>query len=196
MTPDQVSVETPPADPPMPNGHDPDEPEPRRPGKPENFAGEGPRKLAAMSTSEVAKIAYRVEATTEPMRAIAKDIGVSARSLTRFKEKERWTRMPAAPKRKRKGQPPPATGGDFALIKQKLLAAVDRQIDAVNGQAREGGAEEKSARALATLAKTLETLMALERDGGARQATAEPVNRAELREALARKIAQWSEEGS
>ena len=55
--------------------------------------------------------------------------------------------------------------------------------------------EEKDARILTGLAKTLATLMALETDDGATARKPEPADRGELQAELARRIRQWAEEG-
>ena len=55
--------------------------------------------------------------------------------------------------------------------------------------------DEKDARTLAVLARTLETLIALDRDDGAKTAKPEFVDRGDYRAELARKIAEWAEEG-
>ena len=62
--------------------------------------------------------------------------------------------------------------------------------------ARDGaGLEEKDVRVLGLMAKTLGTLMALDRDDGAKLRDAEPVDRDELNADLARRIARWAEGG-
>jgi len=77
----------------------------------------------------------------------------------------------------------------------RLITAVDRQLGKIETRLRKRGAEpeEKDARILGNLAKTLATLMALERDGGAKATQTEPVDRGEFRVELARRIAAWAD---
>ncbi|MCB1495653.1 MAG: hypothetical protein KDJ86_07705, partial [Bauldia sp.] len=114
-----------------------------------------------------------------------------------------WTRPPDAPRAapRREG----GTAGrrlatsldDAGSVMGRLIGAVDRQVAMIETRLRKQGAavEEKDARILGNLAKTLATLMALERDGGAKPDRAEPSDRGQFRAELARKIAAWAAEG-
>jgi hypothetical protein len=86
---------------------------------------------------------------------------------------------------------------DAEVVKARLLRAVDRQIDKIEQRVRKKDAsvDEKEARTLGTLAKTLQTLIALDRDAGAQPDQPEPLDRDELRAALARRLSIWAEQG-
>ncbi|WP_421724260.1 hypothetical protein [Bauldia sp.] len=151
---------------------------------------------ALMADSAVREsIRYRIEQTSESLHAIAKDHGVPRGSLHSLMRQKGWTRPRDAPKAHRpRGAPRLA---DMGVVRGRLLKAVSRQIARIEkrGDANDPAGDEKDARTLVSLAKTLETLIALERDVGADQQT-EPTDRASLRAALARRIDQWAEEGS
>ena len=75
------------------------------------------------------------------------------------------------------------TLADAGAVSARLLRAVDRQIGMIDTRLRKKGAdvEEKDARMLGLLAKTLATLIALDRDDGATAKEPEPADRGELR---------------
>jgi hypothetical protein len=77
----------------------------------------------------------------------------------------------------------------------RFYRACERQLALVERKLRRPRAEmeEKDVRALGLLAKTLGTLMALDRDDGAKLKDAEPVDRDKLNAELARRIARWAE---
>jgi hypothetical protein len=78
---------------------------------------------------------------------------------------------------------------------RRLVCAVDRQIDMIEARLKDPKAEleERDARMLGALAKTLQTLMALDGDDGAKPHAPEPVDRADLNAELARRITHWAE---
>ena len=82
---------------------------------------------------------------------------------------------------------------DAGMVKARLLRAVDRQIDKVDGRLRKKGAvvEEKDSRILGNLAKTLSALMQIG-EGGTTSKDAEPPNSEELEADLARRITRWA----
>ncbi len=76
-----------------------------------------------------------------------------------------------------------ANGHDTALIAEARLGDADHAGD------------EKDARTLGTLTRTLDMLMALERDNGTTADKPEAVNRDELNAELSRRITRWAEGG-
>jgi hypothetical protein len=79
----------------------------------------------------------------------------------------------------------------------RLYRAFERQVADIETRLAVPGArsDEKDARALGTLARTLETLIALDRDAGAQRDEPEPKDSDQLRAELARRIRSWAEEG-
>lgn len=173
---------------PGPNGHDPG----ARRGAMAGFA------LDADAREDLRRM---VEETPVPLRQIALARDVPPGSLHRFVTEQGWTRPPDAPKAlKPAGPARPRLAGtldDAGAVMGRLIRAVDRQLWMIENRLKKRGAaiEEKDARILATLARTLTTLMALERDGGAKPDQTEAVNRADYRTDLARRIAAWADEG-
>jgi hypothetical protein len=142
----------------------------------------------------------RIEETDESLNGIGKALCVSSGTISSYVKKQGWTRPDSAPKPAR-----PAvsnhrlaeTMADAEVVKARLLRAVDRQIDKIEQRVRKKDAsvDEKEARTLGTLAKTLQTLIALDRDAGAQPDQPEPLDRDELRAALARRLSIWAEQG-
>lgn len=158
-----------------------------------------PPSLAHLADPSVLEQARRrVEETTESQDKIAKSLGVSPSQLNRFVVAAGWTRPEDAPKPPLldDGGPPrrrrPASA---RAVMRRLVCAVDRQIDMIEARLKDPRAEieERDARILGALAKTLQTLMALDRDDGAKSHAPEPVDRDELNAGLARRIARWAE---
>ena len=149
-------------------------------------AGRGAMAALAADPALSAEARRRVEETSDSYRRIADDLALPPGSLHRHASLNGWRRppdAPAAPARAR-GAPPgrrplAATMGDAEAVMGRLVRAVDRQVGRIESRLRKRGAdfEEKDARILGTLAKTLATLMALERDGGAKARETEPVDR-------------------
>lgn len=143
----------------------------------------------------------RVTETTDSMTAIAKDYRVSPQTLTRAIAPFRWPRPPGAPPPPSKADGTPLPGkrlaadiADTGMVKARLLRALDRQIDKVDGRIRKKGAEveEKDARILSNLAKTLSTLMQMG-ESGKTSNDAEPPDRDEdAEERLAERIKRWA----
>jgi hypothetical protein len=175
------------------NGHDPTPP--ARPKR---------RPLDAALIAEAKRL---VETTALPQRAIAARLGLKAQQVSELKIAGGWQRPPGAPRAPqvlRAGILPAARTAVVAAKRDQLVArlyhACDRQLAVVERKLKQRGddMEEKDVRALGHLAKTLGTLMALERDDGAKTSDAEPVDRDQLNADLARRIARWAEgrEGS
>ena len=131
--------------------------------------------------------------TTQPIRTIGDRHGVSGTTVTDWARRFGWERPLGAPK----------MGAHFAnsdanvrdKLIERLYRTFGRQLVALEKRAGEGGDSiEKDARTLGALAKTLETLIHLDRDDGAPVKQPEPSDRGHLRLELARKIAAWAEE--
>lgn len=112
-----------------------------------------------------------VEGTTLAQKEIARQVRISARTLSDWKCDGGWTRPEGAPEAPDVGRA--QNGAERAAArKEKLVSRLfrvfDRQLMDIESRARQPGAatEEKDARTLGTLARTLGTLMALGRGGG------------------------------
>lgn len=162
----------------------------------------GVRRLRWIMADPVAREALRrrYEETRETQIAIAKDIGVSDTCLSRYAKEAGWTRPPRLQTRSEAGAEAierslATTIADAGAVTARLLRSVDRQIRKIDGRLMKRGSEieEKDSRILGHLARTLATLMALDRDGGATAKEPERVDRDELNADLARRIARWAE---
>ena len=145
-----------------------------------------------------------VEETTLSQAKIAGQLGLSAGALSKLKLQEGWVRPEGAPTGPRYGSSAWRYLADPALVARRrlrliarLYLACEHQLKLVEARLAGVGAsvEEKDVRVLGLLAKTLETLMALERDDGAKAKAAEPVDREQLNAELARRIKKWAEGG-
>ncbi len=145
-----------------------------------------------------------VEETTLSQAEIAAQLGLSPSRLSVLKKQEGWMRPTGAPSGPKYGSGVwrfTADAESVARRRLRLIArlylACEHQLKAV--EARLGGeapgVEEKDVRVLGLIAKTLETLMALERDDGAKTQAVEPVDREHLNAELARRIKKWAEGG-
>jgi hypothetical protein len=144
-----------------------------------------------------------VEETTLPQGAIARQLGIRPSTLSARKNREGWERPDGAPEafalsggRERW---PGVEKADKAAVRRtrligRLYRAFGRQIADVEARAFNPRikTEEKDARTLGTLVRTLATLMALERDGATAKEP-ERVDRGKLNAELARRIARWAE---
>ena len=163
---------------------------------------DGPRRTArqgGLSDPAVCAEARRlIVETTISRRRIARDLGVAEIALHRLIQQEKLVRPEGAPVASRPSQPrrrPLAHDmSEATMVVEHLLQAVDRQVAMIEARTRRRRAtiEERDARMLGALAKTMQTLMALGRDDGAKQAT-EPADRDSLDADLARRIARWAE---
>lgn len=145
-----------------------------------------------------------VEETTLPQAVIAQQLGLKETTLSTRKKREEWAPRPL-------GAPEAflADGGrarwfgvekaDKAAVRRtrltgRLYRTFARQIADLEARAFNPKikTEEKDARTLGTLARTLATLMALERDGATAKEP-ERVDRGKLNAELARRIARWAE---
>jgi hypothetical protein len=145
----------------------------------------------------LAALRREVEETTLSNAEIAKRFGLARGSLHRLAAERGWQRPEGAPVASRRTRPAgprlARTIDDGEAVTARLLRVVDRQIGTIDRRLRGKGTmiDEKDARLLVHLAKTLQTIMALGRDGGA--GTKEPADRGEPDADLARRIALWAE---
>jgi hypothetical protein len=150
----------------------------------------------------IAEAKRLVEMTALPQRAIGERLGIKSQIISQLKVDGGWQRpagAPGAPQVLRAGLTPMARSAVVAAKRDQLVArlyhACDRQLGVVERKLKRRGEEmeEKDVRTLGHLAKTIGTLMALERDDGAKTSDAEPVDRDQLNADLARRIARWAE---
>jgi hypothetical protein len=145
----------------------------------------------------LAAVRREVEETTLSYAEIARRFGLARGSLHRFATERGWHRPEGAPVSARRTRPTgprlARTIDDGEAVTARLLRVVDRQIHTLDMRLRRKGTmiDEKDARLLVHLAKTLQTIMALGRDGGA--GTKEPADRDDVDADLARRIALWAE---
>lgn len=139
----------------------------------------------------------RVETTAEPQAVIAADLGIPRRRLSELKRHNGWSRPLGAPVTAARHPASDRRAGRRSLV-ARLYRAFEDQLAGVEARLAAPGIviEEKDARTLGSLARTLETLMSLEkRDTGAKKPT-EPNDIDQLRAELARRIDRWAEGGT
>ena len=131
------------------------------------------------------------EGTTRTIDDIAKEVGVGRTTVNGWAQQDHWVRAA--------GAPPPRTkiGPDRRKrLMDRLFHAYGRQLATLEKRAGKGDTtDEKDARTLSVLAKTLETLIALDRDDGAKTAEPGPADRERYNAELARRIKEWAERG-
>ena len=142
----------------------------------------------------------QVEGTTLSQYEIARRLDIKPSTLSYWKRREGWTRPAGAPLPPRLA--PALPEGEKTEARRlrmigRLYRVFERQTADLEARAVRPDltTDEKDARALSVLAKTLETLIALDRDDGGKALKPESVDRADYKAELARKIAAWAEEG-
>jgi len=165
------------------------------------WRGEWQTRSAAMA--EAQKL---VEGTIVPQTTIARTIGISPRTLSDWRRAGGWMRPEGAPDAPLV-RPADTAAGDGAATEplareqlvERLFAVFNRQLNGVEARARSAGVvtQEKDARTLGTLARTLGTLMALERGGSDQpdDPEAEAVDPDEIRARIARRLFGMRGEG-
>ena len=146
---------------------------------------------------EKVRLAYEQERT--PIKTLAARFGIGQGTIQNWSTKYDWTRPDGAPPlqgpRRRYG-----SADQRRELVARLHRTFGRQLAALEKRAKDGGGEtlEKDARTLGVLAKTLETLIELDRDDGAKVGEPEPVDRdvEELDADLAARIAEWAAGGA
>jgi predicted transcriptional regulator len=150
----------------------------------------------------IAEAKRLVETTTISQTRIGATLGLTSQAISNLSRAGGWQRPAGAPQAPRlsRASRSAAMRTDAAAARRERLVmrfyrACERQLALVERKLRRPRAEmeEKDVRALGLLAKTLGTLMALDRDDGAKLKDAEPVDRDKLNAELARRIARWAE---
>jgi len=146
-----------------------------------------------------ADIHRRVTKTAEPLRSIATDHGVSSRRLGEWGREHRWPRLPDAPQRPKRKSTPTADGSglgldEMSIAKERLVGVLDRQIELVEKRLRRKGAEveEKDARILGNLAKTLGALMQIGEGPRTTKDAETPTRGEDVDRRLAERIKAWA----
>ncbi len=145
-----------------------------------------------------ARARRKVEGTTQSQYEIARSLDISTTTLSYWKRREGWTRPAGAPLPPRLGPAlPPGEKSEARRLRMigRLYRVFERQTADLEARAVQPDAttDEKDARALSVLAKTLETLIALDRDDGAKTAKPESVDRADYKAELARYLSRWAD---
>ena len=147
-------------------------------------------------TALVERARLLIEGTTLSQAAVAGQLDVSQAAVSRWQRTYGWVRPPGAPTQpgaSRNGEAgPPKTDADRAAkLIDRLYRVCARQIGQVNKRAADHDAaqQERDARALASLARTVATLVTLERGDGVREADdADGVDPDEIRARLAHRL--------
>jgi len=191
----------PPPPPPLSNGADapPDTPLPAGPQPPRRWCDLSADERAA----KIESVRQLVEGTTLSQGEIARRSDVSASLVSTWRHRYGWTRPEGAPLRPDFGgvssDPAERTETRRKRMIARLYRIFDRQAGGLEARAKTLGTttEEKDARTLGVLARTLETLIELDRDDGAKLGEPEPRDRDldQLDADLAARIAAWAEEG-
>lgn len=142
-----------------------------------------------------------IEGTTLSQHDIAQRLSVAESTISAWKVKGGWQRPEGAPQAldmaSRSAEQ--VTEKRRAVLVDRLYRVFDRQLMDIEARAAlaNGNTEEKDARALGTLARTLGTLIALERDDGAPadDPEAEAVDPDEIRARLAQRLFGMRREG-
>jgi transposase-like protein len=152
------------------------------------------RKPRIYSAGTIAAARQLVESTVLSMHDIARRMEISPSTLSAWRKKGNWTRPDGAPEAPTFGLIDPGEPLKAAERKRRMLDRLyrvfSRQLSDIEARLREEGAmaEERDARMLGTLARTLGTLMALERGDGAEANQTEPIDPHAIRAKLAQRI--------
>jgi hypothetical protein len=134
-----------------------------------------------------AEIKSTYEESALPVSVIAKAYAVRERAVYERAAREAWVT-----RRTQAAMPPPERVLDRAVLISRLFHAVERQIAEIERRFAElagSGADERDARTLAALARTIELLIGLERQAKPESLEAPEVDIDEIRRDLARRIA-------
>ncbi len=143
-----------------------------------------------------------VEGTTLSLYEIARRMDIAASTLSKWKGVEGWLRPEGAPRQPDfGGKAPPRNQTPQERSRDmigKLYRVFVRQAGDLEARAARPNAttDEKDARTLSVLAKTLGTLIALDRDDGAKTEQPGPADREKYNAELARRIKAWAERGT
>ena len=152
-----------------------------------------PVRAYPLATRERARVLY--ETTTMTIAAIAAEVGVGRSTVNGWIRQYGWIRAAGAPPPRADAERHDGDGRRGRLM-GRLFRVYGRQLATLEKQAgKDTTTEEKDARTLSVLAKTLETLIALDRDDGAKSEEPEPADRERYNAELARRIKAWAERG-
>lgn len=145
-----------------------------------------------------------IETTTWSQTKIAIQLDISQTTLSSWKLRWGWVRPKGAPLapmfdaavRARRAAEPMEARTDLRRRRliDRLYRACTRQVFQIEMRLKDKATDDKDARALGLLAKTVETLTTLERDPG-KTKTPEPVDRDAIESDLVRRINAWAEGG-
>ncbi|MCB1501923.1 MAG: hypothetical protein KDK07_19425 [Bauldia sp.] len=145
-----------------------------------------------------ADIRRRVTETDESLSRMARGLGIEKKTFCTWVNDQDWPRPATAPQalpgRRAGRREPAAPDGDTRDARARLLSAVNRQIALVEKRLGRRGAtvEERDARILGHLARTLGALKQIG-EGGTTSKEAEPPDRDEEADArLAERIRKWA----
>ena len=151
--------------------------------------------FGAHSAETIAEARRLIETTSLSVRTIATRLNLPATTLAAMRRRENWIRpddAPAPPMANRdRRTPAERTAARRQRMLERLYRVFSRQLSDIEARARHAGtiAEEKDARMLGTLARTLGTLMALERDDdGAEANEPESVDPNDIRAKIAQRL--------
>ena len=168
-----------------------------------------PAEAAEAADAEAALMAEArvlVETTTRSQAEIAIQLGISANTLSAWKRADGWVRPAGAPKapkfatgidRRRSGATEAKAETRRRRLIDRLYLVCGRQVRRIEARLKVRGreVEEKDVKTLGTLARTLDMLMALERDNGTKAERPESVDRDQRNAELARRIRRWAQGG-
>jgi transposase-like protein len=165
------------------------EPAPALPTKPP--AHRSPIRAYPQELHDRGKALY--QGTAKSVDAIAKEIGVARTTINTWARQEDWVRFAGAPPLRADAHRSDGRNRRSRLM-GRLFGVYGRQLSSLERRTqKDAPADEKDARTLSVLAKTLETLIALDRDDGAKKP--ESVDRGDYKQELARYLSRWAEEG-
>ncbi len=138
------------------------------------------------------RVKAEYEGTTKTIKAIGEECGVGRTTIIGWARQDDWVRAA--------GAPTPRAGASGGVTRERLMGRLfrvyGRQLATLEKRAgKDATTDEKDARTLSVLAKTLETLIALDRDDGAKTEEPEAADRDRLNADLARRIKEWAERG-
>jgi hypothetical protein len=136
----------------------------------------------------IERVRQLVVGTTMPLTAIAAAIGISPAAVRKWIGRYGWVRPEGAPVIP--GRPAMDLERRRSLLAVRLYQAVSRQLSGLEVRARGRNHEldEKDARMLGVLARTLTTLAELDEDGGAARPDPDGVDPDQIRARLAQRL--------
>jgi DNA invertase Pin-like site-specific DNA recombinase len=167
--------------------------EPTLTDAPEEISPPTPSSKRPLRNIPWSEIRSTYEHSTVPVATIAKAYAVRERAIYERAAKEGW-----AARRAQGGLPPTDVPLDRSVLVKRLFQAVERQIADIErrlASLTSTGSDEKDARTLAALARTIELLIGLERQAKSETPEAPEADVDDLRRELARRIANLRRAG-